>query len=198
MCWVTLQENKKAYSQRNELVQRDAKRKSLNWLVKGIKEKRGRGKTRLSEQRWALYWKWTYPAVPPSSSTPRPFIQTATTKPDHCSIPWLLSFVLIHSIIHPFIHFFHSSGALSLPIIISCPQTASVLVPVSAGLSNSPALISQLLQIKREVSGYYSKPLWWEREKEGEEAHVSHPGRVKAPPAISKAERRVWKGDWHV
>lgn len=83
------------------------------------------------------------------------------------------SLSFIHSFIHPF---FLSSGALSLPIIISCPQTASVLVPVSAGLSNSPALISQLLQIKREVSGDYSKPSY-ERERkptfhtQGEQKH---------------------------
>lgn len=86
-----------------------------------------------------------------------------------------------------FIHFFLSSSALSLPIIISCPQTASVLVPVSAGLSNSPALISQLLQMKRgrRAAIIQSPP-------EREEAHVSHPGRAKAPPAIYGAVR--WPG----
>lgn len=107
--------------------------------------------------------------------TPRPLFQAAAAEPDHCSIPpGCFSFVLIHSIIHPFIHFSTPSPSPSPPprpppnllgrskpnqLSSVGPGRPSVLVPVSAGLSNSPALISQLLQIKREVSGYYSKPL---------------------------------------
>lgn len=98
--------------------------------------------------------------------TPRPLIQTAAAEPDHCSIP-LVSFICSHSFnhspIHPFSTPLHPADLLgrSKPNQLSSvgPGRPSVLVRVSAGLSNGPALISQLLQIKREVSGYYSKPL---------------------------------------
>lgn len=73
---------------------------------------------------------------------------------------------------------------------------ASVLVPVSAGLSNSPALISQLLHIKREVSGYYPKPSdERERERRRESVHVLHPSRVTAPPVCHlRVSARAWHG----
>lgn len=133
---------------------------SLNELVKG-KRKKGRKRREIVSRGVLCIENGRIQLSLPSSSTQKPFNQTTAIKPNHCTIPRPLSFALIHSFIHPF---FLSSGALSLPIIISCPQTASVLVPVSAGLSNSPALISQLLQIKREVSSDYSKPSY-ERER---------------------------------
>lgn len=149
-------------------------------LVKGIKgeggragkqaESASRGEPRIENGRTQLS---LHPAP-----TPRPLIQAAAAEPSRTTVaspPGCFSFVLIHSIIHPFIHFLAPSSpspspppqppsnllGRSKPNQLSSvgPGRPSVLVPVSAGLSNSPALISQLLQIKREVSGYYSKPL---------------------------------------
>lgn len=125
-------------------------------LVKGKKKesKDRRERNAASEQRCTLYRKWMYPAVPSIQLYFETLLTKKTMLPaDHCSIPGCFhSLSVIHSFIFPL------RGALSPPIIASCPQTASVLAPVSAVLSNSPALISQLLQIKREVSCDYSKP----------------------------------------
>lgn len=99
----------------------------------------------------------------PSFSRPR---RTTVASPQ---VAFICSHSFDHSSIHPFFNPPphpppippHNLLGRSKPNQLSSvgPGRPSVLVPVSAGLSNSPALISQLLQIKREVSGYYSKPL---------------------------------------
>lgn len=106
----------------------------------------------------------------------KPFNQTTTIKPDHCSIPGRfhpLSF--IHSFIHfPLLQRFKPTNYHQLPPDGLCPCSCFSW-PFKQPCINKPVVTN-----KKGGERLLFKALL--REREG--AHVSHPGRVKAQPAI--------------
>lgn len=186
--------------QQEKRKQKEGKPASVNELVnerererKGGKEKEG-GISGLSEQRCALYRIWTYPAVPSIQLCPE------TLQTNNHDSGWPLShpqaaFIRPHSFTHssisPLLRCFKPTNYHQLP-----PDGLCSCSCFSWPFKNGPALISQLLQIKREVSGDYSKPSWG-REREG-----SGRGSPRFTPRESKSTAchlwgcpRVWYGD---
>lgn len=149
-------------------------------MVKGKRKKgrKGRKINALSEQRCALYRKWTYPAVPPVKLYPRnPSIKQLRSSLTTVASP--AAFIRSHSFIHSFIHFpllqrFKPTNYHQLPPDGLCPCSCFSW-PFKQPCINKPVVTN-----KKGGERLLFKALL--REREG--AHVSHPGRVKAQPAI--------------